>query len=112
MTERQAAEASAAETKRQKEQYEAALKVITGEEEGVKLKALAQISQWINEKSFPSGLTLLLTLQRSDTQRVKDELARVLAQAVQTDPNVLTTAETNVGLAEETAATILYSHCR
>src|SRR5262249_33887054 len=85
-----------AETQQQKKQYESAIKVITGEDEGVKLKALAQISQWINEKSFPSELTLLLTLPRSDSLRVKQELAKVLAQAVETDTKLLSSAETNV----------------
>src|SRR5262249_37070996 len=54
-----------------------------------------------NEKSFPSELTLLLTLPRSDSLRVKQELAKVLAQAVETDTKLLSSAETNVGLAEK-----------
>jgi hypothetical protein len=95
------AAATIQEAQDQKAKYEAAFQVITGKDENTKLQALAKISEWIKEDKFPSNLALLLTLPRNDTTRVKEELSRVSALAVQNDKNLLTSAETNTGLAEK-----------
>lgn len=103
----QEAETQALNDKRLKERYENAFKAVAATDENEKLKAIAQIEEWMKEKDFPSELPFLLYVaqSRTDSPRVKEALALLLTRAAQIDPtlsqSIITASETNEGLAEK-----------
>jgi hypothetical protein len=81
--------------------------VVAATDDNEKLKAIAQIEEWIGEKDFPSELPFLLYVaqSRTDSARVKEALAKLLTRAAQANPNlsqsIVTASETNEDLAEK-----------
>jgi hypothetical protein len=105
--EKQEAQTQALINERLKQRYESAFKVVAATDDNEKLKAIAQIEEWIGEKDFPSELPFLLYVaqSRTDSARVKEALAKLLIRAAQANPNlsqsIVTASETNEGLAEK-----------
>jgi hypothetical protein len=103
----QEAETQALNNERLKQRYENAFKAVVATDEKEKLKAIAQIEEWIGQKDFPSELPFLLYVaqSRTDSSRVKEALAKLLTRAAQANPNlsqsIVTASETNEGLAEK-----------
>lgn len=103
----QEAETQASNNERLKQRYENAFKAVVATDENEKLRAIAQIEEWVGEKDFPSELPFLLYVaqSRTDSARVKEALAKLLTRAAQANPNLsqslVTASETNEGLAEK-----------
>lgn len=68
-------------------QASVAIQVVAEKDDVTKMNALQQIKQWVDQRSFPSELILLLVAAQSTTESklVKQDLSKILARAAQND---------------------------